>query len=85
MVFFKCFLIENILNNIIFIFFIYFFDIIILKLLKMSKNIFSGCFCFSKTLLKKINFFYFFLYLKLIFFIFLNHFDTFISKIIFEK
>jgi len=44
------------------------------------------CFCISKTLLKKFKIFLFFFYFKLIFFlVFLDYFDTLISKMIFLK
>jgi hypothetical protein len=42
-------------------------------------------FVFQKLFWKKLKMFYFFLYFKLIFFIFSDHFDTLISKIIFFK
>jgi len=38
-----------------------------------------------KSILKKIEFFYFFLCYKLIFFMFLDHFDVLILKIILKK
>jgi len=40
---------------------------------------------FVFTFLKKFEFFYFFLYFKLIFFVFLDHFDALMLKIIFKK
>jgi hypothetical protein len=49
--------------------------------------LFMSClFARFKNVFKKINFFfYFFLYLKLIFFVFLDHFNMLMSKIIFKK
>jgi len=43
------------------------------------------CFCVSKAFFKKIIFFIFFLYFKLIFFVFSDHLDVLMSKMIFLK
>jgi len=40
---------------------------------------------FGFTFLKKFILFYIFIYFKLIFFVFLDHFDVLMSKIIFQK
>jgi hypothetical protein len=49
-------------------------------------NLDPVCFCVSKALLKKFENFLFFSLLQInIFLVFLDHFDTLISKIIFLK
>ena len=59
---------------------IYFF-----KQLFQYKSYWSIYFCISKMLLKKLIFFIFYLFQINILFVFLNHFNKLILKIIFKK
>ena len=50
-----------------------------------NSNLKLICFCILKVLLKKFKFLFMFFYFKLIFLVFLDHFDTLMSKIISKK